>query len=193
MTELQPPGAGLPPIENFAAKVFFRLKCAMTSDEKALRQFELESDTILNIADQADLNTIDEPILIGRLTGIEDSSRHWSVLMVLDHLIQTNRDMLNAIDALKRGIVPRGEIDVALYKPDPNVGTDVIDDFRNSVYDYLEVVRAHVRNKGLRTPLTFAHPWFGELNAHAWNCLAAVHTKIHRRQAYAIVARLGIT
>ncbi len=154
--------------------------------------FERESDELIAIVDHADLVAAEEPVLISRITGIEDSSRNWSLLMVLEHLCMTNREMLTAIDALRRDIVPRGEIDIAMYKPDVDIDLGVIDRFKDGVYDFIEVVRAHINNRGLNTRLTCVHPWFGELNAHKWNCLAAIHTKIHRRQAQAIVAKQGV-
>jgi len=189
MTDLQPPGAGLPKIELAIAKGLFSLKSMLTSDERALAQFEHELKILLNIVNHSDLIAVDEQVLIGRVVGIEDSSRNWSVLMVLEHLCLVNSDILNVIDALKRGIVPRGELAIEFYKPDPEVDTDVIDRFKGNSYDFLEVLRAHGR---LATQLTYAHPWFGELDGHRWCVLAAMHMKIHRRQTQRIIARQGV-
>jgi len=189
MTNLQPPGAGLPTVELAIARGVFFLKSMLTSDEKAIVGFEREMNFLLNMVDDADLIDIDQQVLIGRFIGIEDSSRNWSVLMALEHLCMVNDDIIKVIDALKRGIVPRGEVAIELYKPDPEVGTDVIKRFKNSSYDFLEVVRAHGR---LRTELTYAHPWFGKLDGHRWCVLAAMHMKIHRRQAQKIMAKQGV-
>lgn len=189
MPNLQPPGAGLPGWENTILKVLFRFGCLVTSDEGALAQFEREADKLIAMFDAADLSDASDPVLIGRITGIEDSSRNWSLMMVLEHLSMVNRDILKVIDALQRNIMPRGELAIELYKPESDLDVDVLDRFKDSTFDFLETVRAHGR---LRTHISYAHPWFGELNAHAWNCLAAAHIKIHRKQGQAIMAKLGI-
>ena len=189
MTVLQPPGAGLPPLELAIVKKFFAFRSMITSDEKALAIFEREMKILLNIHDHVDLVRADERVLIDRIVGIEDSSRNWSLYMVLDHLRIVNAEILKLVDALKRGIVPKGEISIDLYKPDLEPDPSVTDDFREGCYDYLEVLRAHGR---LRTGLTFAHPWFGEMDGHKWAVLGAVHMRIHRRQAQKIVAKQGV-
>lgn len=40
------------------------------------------------------------PVLIDRVVGIEDSSRYWSVFMVLDHLRIVDEGMTQIIQAL---------------------------------------------------------------------------------------------
>ena len=189
MTELQPPGAGLPPFELIMVKSVFALKTMFTSDEKALAIFEREMKILMRLHDTVDLVAADERVLIDRIVGIEDSSRNWSLYMVLDHLRIVNAEILKLIDALKRGIVPKGEIGIEFYKPDPEPDPSVADDFKEGCYDYLEVLRAHGR---LRTRLTFAHPWFGEMDGHKWGVLGAVHMGIHRRQARIIMAKQGV-
>ena len=189
MTDLQPPGAGIPKIEMVIGKGILSLKSMLSSDEKALRVFELEMNTLINLHDHVDLVAADEQVLIGRMAGLEDSSRNWSLFMVLEHLCIVNREMLKVVDALKRGIAPRGEIAIEYYKPDPDVDTDVIERFKDCCYDFLEVLRAHGR---LRTRLTYSHPWFGELDGHGWAVLAAMHMGLHRRQAQRIIAKQGV-
>lgn len=189
MRGLQPPGAGLPVFERVVLNSFFKLGCLLTSDERALTLFERELETLLAIVDAADLNDVCEQVLISRITGIEDSSRNWSVLMVLEHLSMVNSDMLKIVDALQRGIVPKGKVAIDYYKPIADLDIEVIDRFKDVCYDYLETVRALGKLKSMST---YAHPWFGMLTAHGWNVLAAAHMKIHRKQAQAILAKRGI-
>jgi uncharacterized damage-inducible protein DinB len=187
--KLQPPGAGLPGWERVMLSGMLKLGCLLKSDRSALESFRRESEILLSIFDQADLNDVCEPVLIGRLTGIEDSSRNWSLLMVLQHLSMVNRDMLKIIDALNRGIVPRGTVAIDYYKPESDLDLDAADNFKEATYDFLEVVGALEK---LDRRLTYSHPWFGNMNSHQWNVLAAAHMKIHRKQAQAIVAKLGV-
>ncbi len=189
MQELQSPGAGLPALERVLVNSVFKLSCFLTSDERALSQFERELDTLLAIVNSADLDGVCEQVLISRITGIEDSSRNWSLLMVLEHLCMVNSDILKVIDALNREIIPKGEVAIEYYKPIADLDVEVIDRFKDNAYDFLEVVRAHGK---LKSNLTYAHPWFGMLNAHGWNVLAAAHMRIHRKQAQAIVAKRGV-
>ena len=189
MSDLQPPGAGLPAIEQILAKGVLAFKSMWMSDEKALAVFEHEMKILLNLFNHADLIAADERILIDRIVGIEDSSRNWSLVMVLDHLRIVNAEILKLIDALKRGIVPKGEVAIEIYKPDPDAELSAADDFEQGCYDYLEVLRAHGR---LRTRMTVAHPWFGELDGHKWAVLGAVHMGVHRRQSQRIIAKQGV-
>lgn len=43
-----------------------------------------------------------ERVLIKRITGIEDSSRFWSVYMVLDHLLIVDRLTIKIMESLSR-------------------------------------------------------------------------------------------
>ena len=168
LQNLQRPGAGLPGFERTVLNGLLRLKCLLTSDSRSLANFQKESEILLAIFDAGDLNDVCEQVLIGRITGIEDSSRNWSLLMVLEHLSMVNSDMLKVIDALNRGIVPKGEVAIDLYKPIADLDLDVVERFKNTTYDFLEIVAAHGK---LDSRLTYAHPWFGELNSHQWKCL----------------------
>ena len=150
--------------------------------------FAQEANTILDIVEDNDYDFSSQQVLIPRIQGMEDSSRNWSLFMVLDHLCRVNRDIIRTIDVLRDGVTPRGEIDIAFYKPDPDCGAETIQQFRMLVHDYsIEIGRL----MPLRGTPVFSHPWFGSLNAHEWHCLAAFHHRIHRKQARKIAAMLG--
>ncbi len=189
MDELQPPGAGLPEFERAALNFVLRAVSLVTSDSRALSLFQREANRVLEIADAMDADRASQQILVPRYQGMEDSSRNWSVLMVCHHLCLVNYEIMRVIDALKQGIAPLGEISIADYKPDADVGLEVIDDFRRLAVDYGHFVRSNIK---LATDLRFPHPWFGPLDGHQWHCLAAVHQRIHRKQAQKIMALLGV-
>lgn len=192
--QLQPPGAGLPSWERSVLNAVFKMGCTLTSDRRALRLYQREADELLRLASEYESYDVFEQVLIPRIIGIEDSSRNWSVLMILEHLCMTNYDMLKVIKALLEGIVPQGEIDVAMYKPTPETGFEVRDHFRNLNDEYVVTIESLIENRGsLSTAERFAHPWFGPLNAHQWHGLAAVHLRLHRKQAQRLIAMLGVT
>ena len=97
------------------------------------------------IAEDDESYDVFQTLLIPRVIGIEDSSRNWSVAMVLEHLCLTNAEMTIAVDSLSRGIVPKGEVDIALYKPDPDVGMAVFDRFRDVNQRYIRDDRVVAR------------------------------------------------
>ncbi len=188
-SDAEPPGTGLPGFERFYLNVFFRISTALVSDDAALRVFDKVSMQIFKMIEPLDLGALSEPILIPRLQGIEDSSRHWSVLMVLDHLNRVNRELMSTIRSLHANQTPFREIRIADFKPDPDVDDTVLETFVEVNRRYRNFVISH---KPLRTVLRHAHPWFGQLDGHAWNCLAAAHQRIHRRQVQKILSLRGI-
>ncbi len=44
--------------------------------------------------------------------------------------------------------------------------------------------------ENLRTPLRYAHPWFGPLDAAGWHAMTGMHLTIHRVQIERIVGAL---
>ncbi len=183
------PGAGLPEYERAVISGILRFGSAVMSDLRALNLFSREADRILTLIDEVDIDQASHPVRVPRFRGMEESSCHWSLLMVCHHLCLVNREILTAIESLKHGIRPFGAVSIAEYKPDPDVGMDVVDEFRQLTNDYSVFVN---NNRPLRTQQRFAHPWFGELDGHQWHCLAAFHQQIHRRQAQKILALDGI-
>jgi hypothetical protein len=194
MSDLQPPGAGLPGLEKYFVKFGFRAFANLCSDRMALRMFEKETRELVRIYEEDESYDVFDEKLIPRVIGIEDSSRRWSIAMVMEHLTMALGEMTLAVDSLSSGIVPHGEIDVALYKPDADIGTDVIFRFQDATDRYVTLIQDLLEShERLSFHPKFSHPWFGDLGAHQWHVLAAVHQRIHRRQAQKIVAMLGVT
>ena len=100
------PGAGLPSFENFYLNLFFKCSCAFTSDRSALNQFQNSTQDILRVVNENDFGVLSQQIRIPRMQGIEASSCDWSVLMVVDHLNQVNKTMVEVIRSLKSSSEP---------------------------------------------------------------------------------------
>lgn len=185
--KLQPPGTGLPGLELAFARVHARITWPLTSQAAALRRFKCEADTILSLARRVPAQQGRVRVLIDRILGIEDSSRYWSVFMVLDHLRIVDTGIAEILEALSHDRPYPTEIRIQDVKPRVDAGPEAIEDFIKAVAEYGATVH---RIGKLRGRLRHAHPWFGPMTAHDWHCLAAGHHWIHRRQLERIQRRL---
>ena len=109
--------------------------------------------------------------------------------MVLEHLIEVGSRIAVGIVELTHGTPVTVRADISDVKPKGGKGDQIVQDFRQFLGDYSRIVSEDIgdRNSRSRHP----HPWFGELNAHQWVCLGAVHQSIHRKQMERIVVGLG--
>jgi hypothetical protein len=184
---LAPPGAGLPALELWIACVLFGLKQCFGTREGFTSRFEQERATIRQLLTTCDPARRGEPVLIPRLRGLEDSSRHWSVWMTLEHLRITNSVFAMVITSLAHGEVPTKKASTADVKPRADVTAEVEQAFEASC-DEMYAAAAAVPD--LKTAARYAHPWFGPLDAAGWHALTATHMAIHRAQIAKIIAAL---
>ena len=185
---LAPPGAGLPFPESLVARVLFAAKRRLGSRDAFASQLRAERERLGQLVAAVPHERRGERVLIPRLRGLEDSSRHWSVWMTLDHLRICNEAFAGVIQALVAEKVPPGRASTADVKPSPAADAAVEAAFATACASLEKV--AHSAPGDLRTRSTFVHPWFGALDAFGWLALAAHHMAIHRRQVEAIAARL---
>ena len=182
--KLAAPGAGLPAYELAIARALFALR-AWTLDRNRVDTLLLgEQALVADLVRSCPAGRLDERVLIPRPRGLEDSSRHWSVLMTLEHLRIVNLACAALVRDLSRGIVPAGKASTADVKPSPDVTEAVIGDYEASCR---EVLAAAERAHDLDDPARFPHPWFGPMSARRWHLLAAVHMGLHRRQIESII------
>jgi hypothetical protein len=176
---LEPPGAGLPAHELAWLRPGFRFICAVLPQGAALGLFKSEGERVLSLAQTVSTEQGSVPVLIDRVIGIEDSSRCWSVFMVLDHLRIVNEGIASIVEALTQDRPLVQEVRIQDVKPSPASGPETIDRFVAAVAHY---EAAAVRLGKLSRRMRHAHPWFGPMTAHDWHCLAAIHSWVHRRQ-----------
>jgi hypothetical protein len=184
---LQPPGAGLPYAELLLARAGLRLARLLLSRDRAAARFRAEGDIALRLARSLPPADAARRVLVPRLWGLEDSSRFWSVFMVLDHLTIVNDAVAAIIEHLAAGRPFPRAIGIADVKPRPGAGPGALDELDRADRAYLAATGAV---GDLRTRLTYPHPWFGPLDGHGWHCLAALHQTIHRRQVERIIRKL---
>ena len=183
--QLAPPGAGLPRPELFVARLRFAWVRRRGTRAGFDAQFAQERDRVLALAAGCSPEQAARRVLIARLRGMEDSSRHWSVWMTLDHLRITNNAFAGVITLLGQGKVPPHTASTAAVKPSPDVDAGVVEAFTRSCDDFL---RAAAAVPDLRTAARYTHPWFGPLDAAAWHALGPFHVGLHRRQIERILA-----
>ncbi len=185
--KLAAPGAGLPGIELQIARVLFALR-AWTHDRQRIDAlFRRERALVAELVKGCPAGRLGERVLIPRPRGLEDSSRHWSVLMTLEHLRIVNLACASIIRELSEGRVPAGKASTADVKPSPDVTESVLATYEASCDEVLAAVAAA---KDLDDAARFPHPWFGPMSARRWHVLAAVHLGLHRKQLEAILVGL---
>jgi len=189
MTEpkLAPPGAGLPKIELTIGRLLFAWRRRKGDRDAFNARFQHERQAIHAMAASCNPESGSRRVLIRRARGMEDSSRYWSVWMVLDHLRIVNGDIARIIESLAKGVVPPGTASTARVKPSTGATASVMDEHER-VCDKLLATVAAVSD--LKTAAKYAHPWFGPLDAAGWHALAGGHMGIHRAQLERILEGL---
>ncbi len=183
--DLAPPGAGLPTLERWLSSAFLQTLRALLSKDALTRWLRRETETALALAASLPEALASEPVLLPRVTGLEDSSRCWSANMVLQHLVIVDTGIRQLAEALSGNTSFGREVRIAEVKPELGAGAEQHALLRAAVDDYGRLIATL---GDLRTSLRHAHPWFGELDLRGWHALAAMHTTAHRRQLQRIVA-----
>jgi len=183
--QLAPPGAGIPALEITLAKILFAFFRARKTPEWATNHFRAEAGTMLGLARSLGPEAVNTRVLIPRVIGIEDSSRHWSVLMTLDHLVIVNTAILEIIEHLAIERLYIRHVSTAAVKPLPHQTLETINRFAKTTQTYVDRVS---RFKNLASHARHPHPWFGSMDALGWHWLASLHHTVHRRQIQRIVA-----
>lgn len=188
---LAPPGQGLPPLEAFAARyLLFPITTKFMSDRQAIELLETTGQQILSLVDTLSAEQLTTPVLIKRFPGIEDSSRFWSVSMVIDHLAITGEAMRDMTLRLANGQTSERVVRTADVKPSADHSLDsVLTRYRDFLSTYSQQIEP-VLERDLSTH-RHAHPWFGPITAHQWLCLNGTHHRLHFHQIELILKQLA--
>ena len=177
-------------VQAFALRhLIFPAYCLATSWDKALTSFRAEGQRLIALAKPLSEDQLQQRVLIKAPMGLEDSSRYWSVAMVLEHLIEVGSRIAVGVVELTQGATVTVKADIADVKPEGGKGSEIIADFRQFLDDYARMVAEDAGDRNSKS--RHSHPWFGQLNAHEWTCLSAVHQSVHRKQMERIVAGLS--
>ena len=188
--KLDKPGAGLPWFEKLIAKHVFVLGTAKKTDkDQAITLLEQTGRKTLDLVKTIPEDQRTAQILIPRIRGLEDSSRYWSALMTLEHLLITGVGMQDLIITLSNQNSFDRMVRIEDVKPQ---GIKNSDDLFLQYEDFLNAYRTAIEplDDLKNTNFTHDHPWFGPLNAHQWLCLNGFHHTLHLKQIEMILERL---
>ncbi len=181
---LAPAGKGLPFPENLLARYWFiPMAFRRLPVERAIDLFLGEGKECLRLAQIVSPENRQEPVLIKRFVGIEDSSRYWSINMVIAHLLQVGTSILTLSKQLSEGQKPDILIRIEDLKPQREQSHDLLKQYAEFLSSYREQTEA-LQYSDLPT---HRHPWFGALSAAKWMKLNGIHNRIHRKQIEAIL------
>ncbi len=183
--KLQPPGAGLPFLQKFALRFLIGpIQTKRTPWETSRSRYEKTTTKILKTIENIPSEKRKTKILVDPIIGLEDSSRYWSVDMLLEHLLIVSKNIENIILALADGSVPKVMVDTARVKPtsasSDQSSSHLFSEFNS--FAPLLMQRLDTQMKNRDSKLTLRHPWFGECTARQWYWVLAAHQNIHWQQ-----------
>ena len=185
---LDEPGAGLPWYETLYLRyVTFPNYVRTMTWHSGVELFHEEGQNIKALIELLNNDQLLTPVLIDRLRGLEDSSRFWSPVMVLEHLVIVGRELKDIIISLNEEKVPNKDLDIADVKPSDKTGTEIIGRFNGFQDEFITVMSDERYHRS--SVMKFDHPWLGPLNSFQWLCLAAGHQYLHRTQIRKILKK----
>jgi len=179
---LAPPGAGIPIYQKLLLKlVVGPFISAKTPWEKSQRTFEKISEKIFQEVEGLSENELNQRVLVPPQTGLEDSSRYWSIKMTLEHLGIVGRKIFLVVSELSHGRTPQEKADIALLKPQGKMtALQTVQDFKNFTSNDFQQLNQNLGDRN--SSAKFSHPWFGFMNAQQWYWLLGTHQIVHLKQ-----------
>lgn len=183
---LAPPGAGIPLYQIVALRLMVKPLIANRSPwEESQENFLRITRKIRRELEGLSPEQLEKKVLIEPMTGLEDSSRYWSIAMTLDHVLIVARQMAMLIKELDAGRTPPGVASTAAVKPS---GAPTANEILASFDQFCDVefpaLLPSLQNR--QSPVKFLHPWFGPMKAQAWYWLLGTHHGLHLKQIRAI-------
>jgi hypothetical protein len=182
------PGAGVSSIETFVMRRLAKPLMSVIPWSTGLRAFQKEGDKILAAIAGLPSSALTAQALVPRQLYLEDSSRFWSAAMVARHLIIAGEKMARIMVCLGKGEMCFEPVNIAEVKPDPAILVSVFDEYREFLARFGRILREDVVNR--HSLLTHPHPWCGQMTAHQWLQLAAIHQHVHRVQLERVLRAL---
>lgn len=180
--KLAPPGAGL----GFFTELFLQwyvnpfVSKKSTWDQCAANFVKVHSK-ILSVLETIPAEKADIKVLVPPQKGLEDSSRYWSVSMLVEHLLIVGMQVQTAIMRLSNEEHLTELVSTANVKPSgESTYAILLEKLKRFSADLPSDLEAHVKNRESKSKL--AHPWFGPFNSKQWYWLLGIHATIHLKQ-----------
>jgi hypothetical protein len=190
--QLAPPGAGLPWYHNlmlrFYVGPFVAGRAKWTVSEQT---FHKVNGRILKEIEGLTEKQLSTKILVPPQLGLEDSSRYWSIAMVLEHLVIVGEGITQGIMLLSNGKIPPVTVDIAAVKPIGAMSaSESVNQFKSFCGEDFKKFLQQVGDKN--SPLSLKHPWFGPFKTSQWFWLLGMHGALHLKQIREIKKRLAL-
>jgi len=188
--KLEEPGAGLPKCQGlFLRYLGMPLLFSVISWQRAFDIYEREAQKIIDTAKQLSPEELNLPVLVAPMSGIEDSSRCWSVSQAIWHLRFVSEHIQKLMIALSHGQKVDLVVRIADVKPPVSVDANEHEMFERFVKRFRKETELHVADRYARS--CHVHPWFGCLRPYQWAVMCMIHIVVHRRQVEAICNKLS--
>lgn len=183
---LDRPGAGISWYQYYFIQyvVVPNLSLVFTWD-KSLLFLQGQIQEILELVQDLDEEELQQQVLVPPMLALEDSSRFWSVNMVLEHLVTVSLGTYEIVDLLSQEMPIERELGTAKVKPLHNTSYT-----KNLIVFEKLYTRMINKNSKQVSQTTKAHPWFGEFTNFKWHVFIGLHHKLHKRQIKKIIQGL---
>ncbi len=188
--KLAPPGAGIPLLHQLFLRLIVKpFVAAKAPWESSTTSFKKIHSKILKETEGLSHIDLQRRILVPSITGLEDSSRYWSIAMCLEHILIVGNQIKPAIVELSHNREIDKTVSTALVKPlGRNDMDQLISEFTTFVHQTPDEVLKKIKDPESKT--TLKHPWFGPFTPKAWYWLLGMHGGIHLKQIREIKKRL---
>ncbi len=193
LPKLQAPGAGLPFAQRLAIQFWFGpIVSKRTPLSECRKSFEILTAKTIDRYQSINPISRETKVLVSPIMGLEDSSRYWSANDVLEHVLIVTKMMETVILTLASGRKLNAVADVAKVKPKGDRAPDPLKQFSDYMTPLMQTFEEKLSAPGMNilSPLTFRHPWFGEITARQWYWLTGQHLGIHYTQIKKIATHL---
>lgn len=189
--QLDPPGAGIPwHQQKLLEYIVAPFVANRTNWDLSEKRFYRLTKTILKEVESLSDEQLTTKMLVPPQQGLEDSSRYWSIAMVLEHLVIVGKGITYVITELTSERAPQGKAETATVKPVGKISAqESLALFKNFCDKDYKKFLGSIQNKNSK--LKFRHPWFGNINAKQWFWILPVHHNLHLKQIREIKTRLS--
>ena len=197
--KLLPPGHPLP----WSQRVVLRLVGKFVAPRARTRRDESRTtgvrfhEKIAALAATIPPTEREKRVLVPTQSGLEDSSRFWSVNELLEHVTLVDLGIRGLIVTLAEGKQSKLAVTTAGVKPGhhaadaaaPEAELARFQDLVANLFTDLDLELAQPQ-RNFASTVTAGHPWFGELRASEWYWVLGMHASVHYKQLKAIVRGL---